>query len=178
MSTTPSPSTAASGMNGRTPRKCSQRTRGRCRPTPEPEDAGADAGWSESGARCASALVLQQAALHRRDETRPAILHELNECDVLVAYDPLDTGRSRHPGPEWQPADLWRSPEHYFPQSADAAQSHRREMSQRRRLEKQRAIQFLPLARKLARTARALTWSISPLTLPRCPSPLATVTNS
>ena len=77
------------------------------------------------------------------------MLHELNEREVLVAYDPLDSGEGCRARPEGQPDDLGRQAENFLPQSADAERSAIAEsMAERRRLEKATRNSILAIGKK------------------------------
>jgi len=81
-------------MRGRTPAEVFEQDRWQhSRPAPAPQDLALL--LMERERRCVreSAVTLNKRRYIGCDEPGRAILHELNECEVLVAYDPLDPQR-------------------------------------------------------------------------------------
>ena len=71
-------------------------------------------------------------------ETGRRILHDLNECDVLIAYDPLDAEEAAILDLHGNLLTFARA-EKYLPQSSDAGDAIAESMAERRRMEKQTA---------------------------------------
>jgi hypothetical protein len=90
------------------------------------------------------AVTLNRGRYIGCDETGRAILHELNECDVLVAYDPLDTSEAAILNLN---GDLltFAKAESFLPQSPAAHEAIAESMAERRRLEKQTASTILAI---------------------------------
>ncbi len=77
------------GMDGRTPREVFEACRGEARPAPEPRDLALLLLERERRWVRECAVTLNKRRYMGGDEPARAIMHELNECEVMIAYDPL-----------------------------------------------------------------------------------------
>ena len=77
------------GMDGRTPAEVFAEYRGEERQRPEPRDLALMLLEREQRRVRECAITLNKRRYIGCDETARRILHELNECDVVIAYDPL-----------------------------------------------------------------------------------------
>ena len=124
------------GMDGLSPRDVFARDfNPRQRPAPEPETLALLLMERERRSVRECAVALNKRRYLGQDEIARAILHEMNEREVLVAYDPLDLGSAAV-------LDLsgrlitWVKAEHYLPQAPSAGEAVAESMAERRRLEK------------------------------------------
>ena len=91
------------------------------------------------------AVTLNRGRYIGCDETGRAILHELNECDVLVAYDPLDTSEAAILNLNGDLLTFTKA-EIFLPlKSPTAHEAIAQSMAERRRLEKQTASTILAI---------------------------------
>jgi hypothetical protein len=90
------------------------------------------------------AVTLNKGRYIGCDEAGRAILHELNECDVIVAYDRLDTSEAAILDLNGNLLTFARA-EHFLPQSPAAHDAIAESMAERRRLEKQTASTILAI---------------------------------
>jgi putative transposase len=125
------------------------------RPAPAPQDLALMLMERERRWVRECAVTLNKRRYIGCDEVGRAILHELNECEVLVAYDPLDPQSAAI-------LDLngrlvtFASAENFLPQSPAANEAIAESMAERRRLEKQTAQTILAIGDQ-ARAEGAVT---------------------
>ena len=100
-------------------------------------------------------IVLAKKRYIGDDEISATMLHEMNDREVMVAYDPLDLERVAILDLEGR-LIAWARQEHYVTQSADANEAIAASMRQRRHLEKQTSRMITGIA-AAARANGALT---------------------
>jgi transposase InsO family protein len=143
-------------MNGRTPADVFEQDFWQhSRPAPAPQDLALMLMERERRSVRECAVTLNKRRYIGCDEVGRAILHELNECEVLVAYDPLDPQSAAI-------LDLngrlltFATAEKFLSQSPAANEAIAESMAERRRLEKQTAQTILAIGNQ-ARAEGAVT---------------------
>ena len=126
------------GMEGRTPAEVFAECRGDSRPTPEPRDLAMMLLEKEKRQVRECSVVRNKRRYIGADETGRRILHDLNECDVLIAYDPLDPEEAAILDLKGNLLTFAKA-ENYLPQSGDASDAIGESMAERRRMEKRTA---------------------------------------
>ncbi len=136
------------GMNGRSPFEVfSQEQNPRQKPAPEPQLLALLLAERERRAVRECSVVLNKRRYIGADDIARVILHELNEREVLVAYDPLDLDSVAI-------LDLtgnlitWAQAEKFLPQSPEAGEAIAESMAERRRLEKATRNSILAIGKK------------------------------
>ena len=83
------------GMNGRSPAQVfAEEQSGTTRATPQPQDLALLLLERERRSVRECSIVLNKRRYIGGDEIGQRIMHDLNECEVIVAYDPLDLGEA------------------------------------------------------------------------------------
>jgi len=126
------------GMDGRTPRQVFEEDRNpRQKPVPPPEELAVMLGEHKRRRVHECSFVLEKKRYSANDQNSAMVLHEMNEREVIVAYDPLDLELVAVLDLEGR-LIAWARQENYVRQSSDAETSARiaESMQQRRRLQK------------------------------------------
>ncbi len=132
------------GMEGRTPAEAFAEFRGDSRPTPEPRDLAMMLLEKERRQVRECSVVRNKRRYIGADETGRRILHDLNECDVLIAYDPLAPEEAAILDLQGNLLTFAKA-EDYLPQSGDASSVIGESMAERRRMEKRTASTILAI---------------------------------
>jgi putative transposase len=126
-------------MRGRTPAEVFEQDRWNVSlPTPQPQDLALLMMERERRGVRECAVMLNKRRYIGCDETARAIMHELNECEVIVAYDPLDLETAAILDVNGRLLTM-ATAEKLLPQSAEAKDAIAESMAERRSLEKQTA---------------------------------------
>ena len=124
------------GMSGRSPAEVFEQDRWKVsRPSPAAQDLALLMMERERRSVRECAVMLNKRRYIGYDETARVIMHELNECEVIIAYDPLDLETAAILDLNGRLLTTARA-EKLLPQSADANDSVAESMAERRRLEK------------------------------------------
>jgi hypothetical protein len=126
------------GMNGRTPRQVFEQERNpRQKPAPAPEVLALMLAERKAGVAVREcSVMLQNRRYIGDDQISAAMLHNMTDRKVTLAYDPLDLGKVAVLDDEGR-LIAWARQEIYVTQSADANEEIAASMQQRRHLEKQ-----------------------------------------
>ncbi len=143
------------GMDGRTPAEVFAEHRGTERPRPEPRDLAMMLLEREQRKVRECAVTLNKRRYIGADETARCILHELNECDVVIAYDPLDPEDAAVLDLQGNLLTFAHA-EKLLPQSSAAGDAIAQSMRERRRMEKDTAA-FIVGLRDVARENGAVS---------------------
>lgn len=132
------------GMDGRTPAEVFAEFRGDSRRTPEPRDLAMMLLEKERRQVRECSVVRNKRRYIGADETGRRILHDLNECDVLIAYDPLAPEEAAILDLKGNLLTFAKA-EDFLSQSGDASSAIGESMAERRRMEKQTASTILAI---------------------------------
>jgi DNA-binding transcriptional ArsR family regulator len=126
-------------MRGRSPQQVFEEDRrADSRPVPQAQDLALllmdrDRRWVRE-----CSVTLNKRRYIGADEIGRTVMHELNECEVLIAYDPLDLDAAAILDLNGRLLTMAKA-ENLLPQSSDANDAIAESMAERRRLEKQTA---------------------------------------